>query len=267
MRTFVVEVLGVARPTPAVRRVTLGGAGLGSFRSPGADAFVYLLLPPDGRADLTVGPDFTWERYRAMARPERPVGAYYTVRAHRPERGELDLDVVLHQPDGPASRWAARARRGDPVAVWGPRVLHEPPPATTSFLLAGDDTAVPAMAALLAGYPAGTPVQVVAEVAGPEEERPLPTVADARVTWLHGGRGPGLGAVVASLGPFPPGTYAWGGGERRTMEALRRHLIEDCGLGASSVCMTAYWRSRDERLACNGCDRSACRLRLEAVGR
>ena len=114
--------------SPGFRRLTFAG-GLERYRSAGPDSFVYVLLPPPGRRELTIGTDFTWTACFAMPDDERPVGAYYTVRSHRPEAraGELDVDVVLHDHAGPASAWAATARSGDPVgAVGSPH--HLPPP-------------------------------------------------------------------------------------------------------------------------------------------
>jgi NADPH-dependent ferric siderophore reductase len=52
----------------------------------------------------------------------------YTVRRHRPEAGEIDVDVVLHDQPGPASRWAAEAPLGSDVGYAGPRVDFTPRP-------------------------------------------------------------------------------------------------------------------------------------------
>ncbi|MCB0977781.1 MAG: siderophore-interacting protein, partial [Acidimicrobiales bacterium] len=81
--TTVVEARAI---TPGVRRLTLAG-GLERYRSAGPDSFVYVLLPPPGRRELTIGTDFTWTACFAMPEEERPVGAYYTVRHHRPDEG------------------------------------------------------------------------------------------------------------------------------------------------------------------------------------
>ena len=46
-----------------------------------------------------------------MPDEEKPLGAYYTLRAWRPEVLELDMLFVLHGDSGPSSAWAARATR------------------------------------------------------------------------------------------------------------------------------------------------------------
>ncbi len=127
VRTFVTEVSAVERVHPHLRRITLAGGELASFRPVGPDSFVYVLLPPPGRTELTIDQQFTWTHYEEMPEADRPVGAYYTVRHWRPETSELSLLFVLHGDVGPASGWASRARPGDPLALWGPRTAYHPP--------------------------------------------------------------------------------------------------------------------------------------------
>ena len=112
-RTFVTSVAKVETVHPHLRRITLGGGDLVTFAPLGPDTFLYVLLPPAGHRELTVGQDFTWERAAAMPAAEQPVGAYYTVSAWRPGLTELELLMVLHDPAGPASEWAGHgpARR------------------------------------------------------------------------------------------------------------------------------------------------------------
>ena len=125
-----------------------------------------------------------------MPPEEQPVGAYYTVRAWRPEVAELDMLFVLHG-EGHASGWAARARRGDPVALWGPRTGYHPPADTDWLLLVADETGLPAVAVILEQLPAGMPARVLAEVADEHEHQDLPVRQGVEVTWLHrdGARG------------------------------------------------------------------------------
>lgn len=252
IRTYVTSVARVEQVTPCTRRITVAGGDLARFPSAGADQFVYVLLPPPGRDTLTVGADFTWEQYRKLPEDERPVGAYYTVRSFRPatDRGEveIDLDFVLHGDDGAGSAFASRARPGDPVALWGPRVLHEPPAGADTFLLVADDTAVPALSVLVESYPAGSTVVALAEVDGPEEERPVVPGdgVSLELRWLHRrgvapGRSSALVDAVRALGPVDPGTYCWGGGETQLMSAVRDELRARRGLAADQVCMTGYW--------------------------
>jgi NADPH-dependent ferric siderophore reductase len=247
LRTFLTRVVAVAEVHPHLRRITFAGGDLATFSPAGPDTFLYLLLPPPGRTELTIDRGFTWTGYDEMPEAERPVGAYYTLRHWRPELQELDILCVLHGDAGPASAWASRAEPGDPVALWGPRTAWDPPPGTDRYVLVADETGLPAVAAILESLPAGTPVQVVAEVDGPDERQELPADPAVDVTWVyrHGapaGTTPLLVDAARAL-PWPDGTpYVWGGGESRAMTAVRRYVRRERGLDRAAVSLVAYWR-------------------------
>lgn len=247
-KTFVTRVARTRLLTPRMARITLAGGDLGRFVSAGPDQFVYVLLPPVGRTQLTIDSSFTWDAYRAMPEAERPVGAYYTVRRHRPEFGELDLDFVLHGDEGVGSAWAARAKPGDEVAVWGPRIAFEPPADTTWRLLVADETGLPALGSICESLPAGAKVHAIVEVTDEYDELPFDCAADVHVHWIHRGSAPVgttdllIDAVRELALPAGEQVYAWGGGEIRAMNDVRHHLRKERGLTKDQVSVLAYWR-------------------------
>ena len=122
----------------------------------------------------------------------------YTVRRHRPERGEIDVDVLLHEPLDRPRPGPRRRRSGPEVGFAGPRVDYAPRESAEWLLLCGDDTALPAIAAILEEPSSSDSVLAVIEVAGPEDEHSdidLPAGAD--VCWLH--RGPRLAGTTSHL--------------------------------------------------------------------
>lgn len=263
IRTFLTEVAAVSDVHPHLRKVTFRGGDLATFEPIGPDTFLYLLLPPPGRTELSIDQTFTWEAYGRMADEDQPVGAYYTLRHWRPEVAEMDVLMVLHEEDdagdhgegtdgGHASRWAARAQVGDRVALWGPRTAYDPPPGTEHLLLVADETGLPAVAVILEQLPQGCTAQVIAEVADAGEHQDLPERDGVSVTWLHrDGAAPGTTSLqvdaVTALPPFDRPTYVWGGGESRSMTAVRRHVRDHRGLERDAVSLVAYWRHRSTR--------------------
>ena len=247
--TFVTSVARVEPVAHPFVRVTFGGGDLARFRTVGPDQFVYLLLPPPGRDRLTIDAGFVWDQYRSMAESERPVGAYYTVRHHRPEVAELDIDVLLHSDPGPASRWAETALPGDEAALWGPRTAYAPPPGTAWQLLLGDETALPAIGSILETLPPASPVTVLLEL-DEWTELDLPAIEYVEVVRLagasdrasEGGVGSRLVGAVRELEFRDAAAYVWGGGEFEAMGAVRRHLREERGLGVKEVGVVGYWR-------------------------
>lgn len=251
VRTFITSVVAVDDVHPHLRKITFGGGDLTTFAPLGADTFLYVLLPPPGRSELTIDAGFTWEAWGQMADDVRPVGAYYTLREWRPDVCELDMLFVLHDPAGPASAWAARAQPGDPVALWGPREAFTPPADATRFVLVADETGLPAVAAILDSLDASARIDVVAECEVPEEHQPLPAHPGATVHWVHrhgrpAGTAPELVLdAVRDLDLDPVGGYVWGGGEGRAMTAVRKLVRRELGWPRERVSLVAYWRHAD----------------------
>lgn len=247
LRTFLTSVARVEQVHPSLRRITFAGGDLATFEPLGPDTFLYVLLPPPGRSELTIDGSFTWEAWAAMAPEVRPVGAYYTVRRWDPATTELEVLFVLHEPSGPASAWAARAQVGDPVALWGPRAAYAPPPGTERHLLVADETGLPAVAAILEALPDGAPATVLAEVADARSHQDLAHRSSVSITWLHrdgaaAGTTTSLVDALAALAPMGPGTYVWGGGESRAVTAVRRLVRQGWGLPRDAVSLVGYWR-------------------------
>lgn len=251
---FRVEVVRTQRISPSMLRVTFGGADLALCTSAGHDQRIKLFFPLDGQTDPVVpeGPDW-YPEFRAMPDDIRPPIRTFTISALRTERHELDVDFVLHGDLGPASRWAGGARPGDRIAILAPDARHTPivgyeykPGTDTDWtLLAGDETALPAIAAILSAMPADRRALVFLEVASPQEMRPLDCAAGVHVTWLSRGGAPAGGGLLREAiarTEFPAGRpYAWLAGESSAVVELRRHLVRERGLDKSDVYFSGYW--------------------------
>ncbi|MFE7059504.1 siderophore-interacting protein [Streptomyces californicus] len=240
-RIHVTTVRSLRRITPRMIRLTLGGDDLSDFDSNGGDQHVALYFYEPG---VELPRPFTSGAARALLPTAKPRLRRYTIRDHRPELREVDMDFVLHGADQLASGWALTVRPGDEVIWFGPSPAYPVAPTTDWTLLLGDETALPAIGAILAELPPGHRVLAAVEVADPAEEQPLPTRADATVTWLHRhDRAPGepLREHATAL-RLPGGTgRVWGGAERAVMRDLRHHFVHVRGLDRADTHLTAYW--------------------------
>ena len=253
LKTLLARVIRGEPVTPQMFRVTIGGGDLVDFVSAAADQFITLILPRPGQERPPIDPaNFTWEIFRAMPADIRPIARNYTARRHRPEVAEIDVDFVIHGDGGPASNWALRARPGDHLAIWGPRMAYAPPAGTDWQLLCGDETALPAIAAIFEDLAPGERARAFIEIADAAERQPLASAGDVAITWPHrdgvpAGEGDLLVEAVRNA-ILPEGTiYAWGGGERRAMADLRKHLQEERGITTDAIAIISYWR-RDKGL-------------------
>lgn len=244
-----VSVAAVQRVTPVMVRVTLAGDELAGFESSGPTDHVKVFFPDPATGELAA-PTLTAD---GLQRPEHgtPYPRDYTPRAFR-ERGvsgapELDLDLVLHDDGGPAATWASRATVGDPLVVAGPRGSKLVPDGFHRYLLACDETALPAVARWLELLPDGTPVRVLAEVSSVADQAYLPTLPrGAEVLWLRREGLPGTSDVleqaIRACGPIGPRTYVWAGGEAGSLVGVRRYLRRELGLPRHQVEVAGYWR-------------------------
>lgn len=179
----------------------------------------------------------------------RKVKRRYTIRAARPDLGEIDLDVALHG-SGPGAAWGVSAAPGDPISFQGPRGKLELRPAPR-HLLVGDESALPAIAVIAAALPAGETATAVIEVTDGADEQSL----DAEVTWVH--RGPSepgtpdhlVPAVESLLADFDAtAARAYLLGETRTMVAVRA-VLESRGWDHESIFVKGYWNlARPDRI-------------------
>jgi NADPH-dependent ferric siderophore reductase len=238
----VLTVATVTAVTPAVRRVTLTApADVVAAAGP----TLSLLVPRVGDRS---------PRWPEVARDGRivwPQGSHgvsmrrYTSRRQDPAAGEVDVDFVLHG-DGPAAAWAAAAVPGDVLGVASSAALGDAPAGW--LLLVGDETALPAISRILGAAAPGTRGVALVEVAGPEEEQPLPAPAGVEVRWLHrAGVEPGTGTLlvdaVAAL-ERPPGddVFAWVAAESAAVRAVRADLRGRWGLRRGQHHAIGYWR-------------------------
>jgi NADPH-dependent ferric siderophore reductase len=221
-----VEVVWVERISPTFVRVGLGGPDLADFGVDGPrwDQRIKLVLPDPvtGGMTSTEGADESWlATWLERPAAERGHTRTYTIRDVRGTGEEtiLVVDMVLHLDGdlvGPGSTWASRAAPGDRLVVLAPRrgfayggIEFTPAPGA-ELLLVGDETAVPAVCAVLEQLPDDARGTAFLEVPVAADMQDVRRPAGVDVVWLPR-EGHELGvllhdAVVAHLDPLPTGS-------------------------------------------------------------
>lgn len=248
-RAGIATVVDRCEISPRMLRVTLRADDFGSqwpIEQPGE--ILTLLFIPAGEPIAL--PERGW-RF-AKGAPEQ-AWRNYTVRRHRPAACEIDVDIVLHEPRGPACTHAAAAAIGAQVGYAGPRVDFAPVDEAEWLLLCGDETALPAISAILEAAPPEQRVTAVVEVGDPTEEVPLPLTERQQLRWVHRGARPAgttdhLAQTLRAL-PFPPGTgQAWGAAESGVARDLRQVLRDEHAMPRSHARARGYWLRTGEWL-------------------
>lgn len=281
-RVFDTRVAEVVDLSPAFRRVTVRGDDLDDFADHGDDQRFKLVLPASrgGYGHFVRSADW-YDDWRHLADEHRPPLRTYTVAAVRPAVREVDFVVARHGATGPASTWAESTGPGDQVLLVGPnarcegptRAAEWAPPAGACVLVAGDETAVPAVLGILAGLAPDRRGVAVLEVPSGADVLPVQAPPGVEVQWLaRDGREHGtvLDAAVRSAaarlwGNRPAGAadldladddadllwdvasaaegfYAWLAGEAGAIRTLRRHLVREVGVDKRSVTFMGYWK-------------------------
>ncbi|UXY27724.1 siderophore-interacting protein [Streptomyces sp. HUAS TT20] len=252
-RFFSLRVARTRRLGPSLVRVTFTGSDLHAFQSHGRDQSLSLFLPHPGQTEPVVPVDLGdgwWQAWRELPDGVRAVMRSYTLRALRRDPDEVDIDFVLHSPSGPASRWAAGATTGDRVLLLGPAIADNrairfrPPQDTDLVLIWGDETAVPAVSAILESLPAGTTVRAWLTVPYAGDIQGVATEADAHIAWFVGDDGSPMAVDAVRTAQLPPAQrpYAWIAGESGQVKDLRRHLVAERGIDRRRVTFVGYWR-------------------------
>jgi NADPH-dependent ferric siderophore reductase len=203
---------------PHLRSITFGGEALADFISASFDDHVKFMFDAGG---------------------SEPVRRDYTPRRFDREARELTIEFALHG-DGPAARWASQAAPGHSASIAGPRGSFIVPIDYDWHLLAGDETALPAIARRLEELPAGTRAIVMVQMPDAADRRALASDAAVELSWVADEAE--LLAAVRAL-QLPPGEgYAWCAGEAGAMAALRRVLVDEKGHDRHAIRAAAYWK-------------------------
>ncbi|GAA0911612.1 siderophore-interacting protein [Nonomuraea longicatena] len=290
-RTFDVQVRGLARLSPSFARVTFAGEDLRHFADNGFDQRIKVVLPipAHGVSGFPRGADW-FAAWRGQPEEVRNPLRTYTVRAVRAERGEVDVDFVLHGDGGPAAQWINRVEPGGEAVLFGPDSRFDgvhgglefrPPADCGTVLLAGDETATPAILTILSQLPDGFAGEALLEVPHAGDVLPVKAPAGVKVSWLAregaawggllvpavqdaaervlprrttGGDLEDVDVDTTELWEVPEETlpsgsvYAWLAGEAAVIRTLRRHLVAERGMDRRAVAFMGYWRlGRAER--------------------
>jgi NADPH-dependent ferric siderophore reductase len=214
---------------PHYVRVRVVGDDLNGFDSRGSDDHMRLFFP--------AGPTSSIDELRES--PSRE----YTPLAWGP--GWLDIEFAVHGDHGVAAPWAAKAPIGSPVGVGGPRGSAVLTGSPGSWLLAGDETAIPAIRRFAALLPADVPARVLIEVENTEAE--LAIDAPVAVEWIHRGDAPAGSALGAALTALTEAerigddAFCFIAAEQSIVKPGRA-LLERWGIASSAAIVKGYWK-------------------------
>ncbi|RRS01969.1 siderophore-interacting protein [Glycomyces terrestris] len=282
---FPARVRALRRLSPAFLRVTFAGEALRHFADNGFDQRFKLIFPaPACGFDKMPRTERWYSELRALPEEEQCGVRTYTVRDVRHDLGEVDVDMVVHEAEsdehcGPALRWLRTAAVGDELLLLGPDARFDGDaggidfraPEGAELLIAGDETAAPAIAAILEHLPVTASGRVFIEVPTAADVLEVDAPADVAVHWLPregAAWGERLVPAVADAaramdlgagGEFEEtgedmiwdapqevgagGAYVWIAAETGVVKTLRFTIRKELGLPKESGAFMGYWRN------------------------
>lgn len=217
---------------PNYVRVRLRGSELEGFDSPGSDDHMRLFFPDAS----------------APAQPSVEEMRSYPSREYTPLSwgGDwLEVEFAVHGDQGVAALWAASAPLGSTVGVGGPRgagvIIGRP----DSWLLVGDETAIPAIRRFAALIPDGVPARIVIEAVSEKDRVEIDAPVD--VEWLYRGKDPTGSRLIAfvdaldaadAIGDDP---FCFIAAEQRIVKPGRA-LLERWGVDVGKAVVKGYWK-------------------------
>jgi NADPH-dependent ferric siderophore reductase len=197
----------------------------------------------------------TLDSFADLPAAQQPVIRTLTVRRADPTAREIAIDVVVHGEHGAAGQWAASAEPGQPVYLMGPSGAYSPDPGADWHLLAGDESALPAISVALEALPTNAIGQAFIEIAGPEDEIPLTAPEGVHINWIYrGGRADLIGEdragdhaplikAVKSAAWLPGQVHAFVHGEAQAvMHNIRPYIRKEREVAAKWASISGYWR-------------------------
>lgn len=213
--------------SPNMKRITVGGAIIRSYPPLVPGQWVKLFVPDNTSSGSG--------------------GRAYTIRYLNQNDDEMDIDFVLHG-DGPCSTWASGAAVGDVIEIAGPRSGFSIPEDLEFLLIGGDETALPAIGAILEELPASVKAIANIEVPIASDIQQFVSRAKIDVNWIVR-EGCINSTLVQTLQErmmtceLPIKNYhIWFAGESEVVRNLRRFYVQDKGLEKSKLSLSGYWK-------------------------
>jgi ATP-binding cassette subfamily B protein IrtA len=167
----------------------------------------------------------------------------YTLSEADVATGRFAVDVVLHEPSGPASLWARTVKPGATIAVMslmGSSRFDVPDEQPAGYLLIGDSASIPGMNGIVGTVPHDVPVEMYLERHDDDDTLiPLAKHPRLQVHWVARRDERSLAAAIENRDWSD--WYAWATPEATTLKHVRTRLRDEFGFPKSEIHAQAYW--------------------------
>jgi NADPH-dependent ferric siderophore reductase len=242
------QVITICDKTPHLRCITLSHKDLKDIGPVAAGSHLKIMISKD-IFSLPELPHLNNGRPAWQDENKKPYIRTYTIRRLDTTKGIIDIEFVLHGDNGPASAWASQAKIGDYLGLGiksGKRGTN-----ADWYLFAGDDTALPAIAAKIEALPADAKGIALLEVNSESDCFAINSPQHIIIKWLfRNGIPPERSTLLMDhfLTVVIPDTtaivrYIWVAGESGVVSNIRDYAKQHLSLSHSELHATSYWKA------------------------
>lgn len=182
----------------------------------------------------------------------------YTVSEADTATGHFSIDVVIHDPAGPASTWARTVEPGATISVMsmgsrGFAIAEDPADRPAGYLLIGDAASTPAINGIIGTVPHDIPIELYLEQ-HVEDDLLIPLTEHPRLTTHRVARHDPTSLAAALEARDWSNWYAWAGPEAGALKVLRTRLRDEFGFPKREIHAQAYWTEGREMGTTRGDD-------------
>jgi ATP-binding cassette, subfamily B, bacterial IrtA/YbtP len=172
----------------------------------------------------------------------------YTISEADVASGRFAVDVVLHEPAGPASLWVRTVEPDATIAVMslmGSSRFDAPDDQPAGYLLIGDSASIPGINGIIETVPDDVPIELYLEQHDDNDSLiPLVKHSRLRVHWIARHDEKSLAKAIESRDWSD--WYVWATPEAATLKHVRRRLRDEFGFPKSAIHAQAYWSAGRE---------------------
>ncbi len=172
----------------------------------------------------------------------------YTISEADVPAGRFAVDVVLHDPAGPASLWARAVEPGATIAVMslmGSSRFDTPDEHPAGYLLIGDSASIPGINGIIDIVPDDVPIEVYLEQ-HVDDDRQIPIAQHPRLRLHWVSRRDEKSLASADRNPRLVGLVCLGDAGSHHAQARPNPAADDFGFPKSEIHAQAYWSAGRE---------------------
>tara|TARA_R110002096_G_scaffold173781_9_gene348860 strand:- start:21449 stop:22309 length:861 start_codon:yes stop_codon:yes gene_type:complete len=170
-------VIATSQITSSLRRITFSGNDIAQIPSHRCGGHLKLLLPKnDSNSNPIAITDHWRQHYKTRT---------YTLRNHRPDQQEIDIDFATHpNPTGPGAKWASETQIGDLIHLTIPSEKKLNDTTAPWYIFLADQCSTPAALAALQDLPTTAPVHAILETSTQDDRKLFTQFSQLTPHWI-----------------------------------------------------------------------------------